>query len=134
MDESPQRVGRERRSDTRERTVEREVRCRVELPDGTTLEGIVENISQGGARIAGPATDLGTGDEIRIAFVFLTGEEVAYRKQGKLWWLNDYRYEWDVDLTGKLKPGKNVIALRCNCEHHLGGMFRRPFLYQRIAP
>ena len=64
-------------------------------------------------------------------WLYINGKETAYRKQGKLWWLNDYRYEWDADLTGKLKPGKNTIALRCNCEHHLGGMFRRPFLYEK---
>jgi hypothetical protein len=62
-------------------------------------------------------------------WLYINGQEVAYRKQGKLWWLNDYRFEWDADLTGKLKSGKNTIALRCNCEHHFGGMFRRPFLY-----
>ncbi len=43
------------------------------------------------------------------------------------------RFEWDVDLTGKLKPGQNTIALRCNCEHHFGGMFRRPFLYRAVG-
>ncbi len=63
-------------------------------------------------------------------WLYINGQEVAFRKQGKLWWLNDYRFEWDADLTGQLKPGKNTIALRCNCEHHFGGMFRRPFLYQ----
>ncbi len=62
-------------------------------------------------------------------WLYVNGQEVAYRKQGKLWWLNSYAFEWDVDLSGKLKPGKNTIALRANCEHHLGGMFRRPFLY-----
>lgn len=62
-------------------------------------------------------------------WLYIDGKEVAYRKQGKMWWLNDYRFEWDVDLSGKLKPGKNSITLRCNCEHHFGGMFRRPFLY-----
>ncbi|SVD14821.1 uncharacterized protein METZ01_LOCUS367675, partial [marine metagenome] len=44
-----------------------------------------------------------------------------------------YRFEWDVDLTGKLKSGKNVLALVCKCEHHFGGMFRRPFLYRAVA-
>jgi hypothetical protein len=67
-------------------------------------------------------------------WLYINGQEVAYRKQGKVWWLNDYRFEWDVDLTGKLKAGKNKIALRCNCEHHFGGMFRRPFLYSKVAP
>jgi hypothetical protein len=65
--------------------------------------------------------------------LYLNGKEVAVRKQGKLWWLNDYRFEWDVDLTGKLKSGKNVLALVCKCEHHFGGMFRRPFLYRSVA-
>ncbi len=64
--------------------------------------------------------------------LYINGEEAAYRKQGKMWWLNDYRFEWDVNLKGKLKPGKNTIVLRCNCEHHFGGMFRRPFLYQPV--
>ncbi len=63
-------------------------------------------------------------------WLYVNGEEVAYRKQGVLWWLNNYAFEWDVDLAGKLKPGANTIALRANCEHHFGGMFRRPFLYR----
>ena len=67
-------------------------------------------------------------------WLYVNGQEVAYRKQGKLWWLNDYRFEWDVNLSGKLRAGKNDIALRCRCEHHFGGMFRRPFLYRKIAP
>jgi hypothetical protein len=66
-------------------------------------------------------------------WLYINGQEVAYRKQGKLWWLNDYRFEWDADLSGKLKAGKNDIALRCNCEHHFGGMFRRAFLYRKVA-
>jgi len=62
-------------------------------------------------------------------WLYVNGQEVAHREQGKLWWLNDYAFEWNVDLAGKLKAGKNTIALRANCEHHFGGMFRRPFLY-----
>lgn len=76
-------------------------------------------------------------DKVRLMFpglfnecwLYVNGVEVAHREQGKLWWLNDYAFQWDVDLAGKLKSGKNLIALRCNCEHHFGGMFRRPFLY-----
>jgi len=37
-------------------------------------------------------------------------------------------------LAGKLKAGENTLALRCNCEHHFGGMFRRPFLYRKTTP
>ncbi len=66
-------------------------------------------------------------------WLYINGKQVAHREQGKLWWLNDYRFEWDVDLTDKLNKGKNDIALRCHCEHHFGGMFRRPFLYKKVA-
>lgn len=67
-------------------------------------------------------------------WLYVNGELVAHRSDYKpLWWLNDYRFQWDVDLTGRLKPGKNVIALRIHNPHHYGGMFRRPFLYRANA-
>jgi hypothetical protein len=64
-------------------------------------------------------------------WLYVNGKEVGYRKQAKLWWRNNYKFEWDVDLTDKLNAGVNIIAVRCNCEHHFGGMFRRPFLYRK---
>nr|MCS5583628.1 DUF4838 domain-containing protein [Pseudomonadales bacterium] len=67
-------------------------------------------------------------------WLYLNGELVGHREQGKIWWMNDYRFEWDVPLVGKLRPGMNTISLRCKCEHHLGGMFRRPFLYRKVTP
>lgn len=85
------------------------------------------------------AEDVGGSPHIRFPGIFnecwlyINGKEVAFRKQGPMWWLNDYRFEWDVDLAGKLQPGANTIAVRCNCEHHFGGMFRRAFLYQPIS-
>lgn len=64
-------------------------------------------------------------------WLYVNSEQVAHRSDYKpLWWYNDYRFQWDVDLTGKLKPGKNTIVLRIDNPHHYGGMFRRPFLYQ----
>jgi hypothetical protein len=66
-------------------------------------------------------------------WLYVNGREVAYRKQNILWWGNNYTFEWDVDLTGKLKAGQNTLALRANCEHHFGGMFRRPFLYAPVV-
>ncbi|WP_446011537.1 DUF4838 domain-containing protein [Candidatus Electrothrix sp.] len=62
-------------------------------------------------------------------WLYVNGEEVAHREQNPLWWNNDYRFEWDVDLTGKIKQGKNILALRLNSRHHFAGMFRRPFIY-----
>jgi hypothetical protein len=66
--------------------------------------------------------------------LYINGDEVAQREQQPLWWLNDYRFQWDVNLSGKLRPGQNEIALACECEAHFGGIFRRPFLYSEVAP
>jgi len=63
-------------------------------------------------------------------WLYINGQMVAHRKYSEPWWRNDYTFQWDVDVTGKLKPGNNTITLRGNCPHHFGGLFRRPFLYQ----
>jgi len=65
--------------------------------------------------------------------LYVNGVLVAHRPQKPLWWQNDYAFEWDVKLEGKLHPGINVIALRTLVESHFGGLFRRPFLYRAIA-
>ena len=64
----------------------------------------------------------------------VNGEEIAHRPFKGVWWMNDYRFEWDVDLTGKLKPGRNNVVVRINNPHHFGGLFRRPFLYRPTMP
>jgi hypothetical protein len=66
------------------------------------------------------------------AWLYVNGYLVQHREQRGMWWNNDYTFEWDVDLTGKLRPGTNDITLRTNCTHHVGGMFRRPFLYRPV--
>lgn len=63
-------------------------------------------------------------------WLYINGEQIAHREFKGVWWMNDYRFEWDVDLAGKLKSGKNSLVLRIYNPHHLGGMFRRPFLYR----
>jgi hypothetical protein len=63
-------------------------------------------------------------------WLYVNGEMVGYRAFPEPWWRNDYAMEWDVDLAGKLKAGKNTITLRGNNPHHFGGMFRRPFIYR----
>ncbi len=63
------------------------------------------------------------------SWLYVNGCLVAHRPFPALWWLSDYKFEWDVDLTGHVQPGKNTLAVRINNPHHLGGMFRRPFLY-----
>ncbi len=62
-------------------------------------------------------------------WIYLNGELVKYRSFPEPWWRNDYKFECDVDVKGKLKAGKNTITLRGYNPHHFGGMFRRPFLY-----
>lgn len=63
-------------------------------------------------------------------WLYVNGELVAHRPFASLWWASDYRFEWDIDLSGKLMPGKNLITLRGHNPHHFGGLFRRPFLYR----
>lgn len=63
-------------------------------------------------------------------WLYINGTEVAHRPFKGLWWLNDYRFEWDVDIEKKLTVGKNRLTVRLFNPHHFGGMFRRPFLYR----
>lgn len=66
-------------------------------------------------------------------WLYVNGVLVAHRPYREPWWQNDYRFQWDVDLSGKLHAGKNLVTLRGVTLHHMGGMFRRPFLYQPLA-
>ncbi len=61
--------------------------------------------------------------------LYVNGSEIAQRPLLEPWWENDYRFEWDVSLINQLSVGDNAIALRCHNLNHMGGMFRRPFLY-----
>lgn len=89
--------------------------------------------------------DLKAGDtqgKVRLMFpglfnecwLYVNGSLVAHREQRTMWWYNDYKFEWDVDVSGQLKPGKNSVTLRLHNPHHFGGLFRRPFLYRPVGP
>jgi hypothetical protein len=65
------------------------------------------------------------------AWLYINGELIAHRPQGDLWWLNDYTFSWDVDVSGKLRAGRNDITVRNHNVHHVSGMFRRPFLSRK---
>ena len=45
-------------------------------------------------------------------WLYVNGREVAHRAQNAIWWRNSYKFEWDVDLTGRLTAGRNTFALR----------------------
>lgn len=62
-------------------------------------------------------------------WLYVNGYLVGHREQNPIWWNNDYKFEWDVDLAGQLKDGPNTFVLRVKNPHHFGGMFRRPFVY-----
>jgi hypothetical protein len=64
------------------------------------------------------------------AWLYVNGHLVAHRDYKEPWWLSDYKFEWDVDLSGHLRPGANTLAVRVYNPHHFGGLFRRPFLYR----
>jgi hypothetical protein len=63
-------------------------------------------------------------------WLYINGQLVAHRPFAERWWHTDYRFEWDVGIKDKLRPGKNLITLRGRNPHHFGGLFRRPFLYR----
>ena len=67
------------------------------------------------------------------AWLYVNGRLVQYRPQEDMWWFNDYSFSWDVDVTGYLKPGDNDITVRNYNNHHVSGIFRRPFLYAPIT-
>ncbi|MFO0905223.1 MAG: DUF4838 domain-containing protein [Pirellulales bacterium] len=67
-------------------------------------------------------------------WLYVNGEQVAHRPFKGVWWMNDYRFEWEADVAGKLKPGRNSIVVRHHNPHHFGGIFRRPFLYRAVQP
>ncbi len=67
-------------------------------------------------------------------WLYVNGSLVAHREQRAMWWYNDYKFEWDVDVSRHLKPGKNSITLRLHNPHHFGGIFRRPFVYRPATP
>lgn len=64
------------------------------------------------------------------AWLYVNGSLVTHRPQNHMWWFNDYKFQWEADLSGKLKAGDNDISIRFVNTHHVAGLFRRPFLYR----
>ena len=67
-------------------------------------------------------------------WLYVNGDLVAHRPFEEPWWRQDYKFEWDVDVTGAIKAGRNTITLRGVAPHHFAGMFRRPFFYRLNGP
>ncbi|MHB0935334.1 MAG: DUF4838 domain-containing protein [Armatimonadota bacterium] len=107
----------------------------VRHPDGQSFTGFLwykTNVNLKAGDVAGPVRVRFPGI-FNECWLYVNGHLVAHREQNAMWWYNDYAFEWDVDLTGKLAKGDNDITLRFNNPHHFGGLFRRPFLYRAMA-
>ncbi len=65
--------------------------------------------------------------------LYVNGNEAGRRLQKEPWWFADYHFEWDVEIGHAARAGTNDLALRCHNPLHMGGMFRRPFVYTPVT-
>ncbi|HRS06241.1 MAG TPA: DUF4838 domain-containing protein [Candidatus Ratteibacteria bacterium] len=68
------------------------------------------------------------GGVINEGWVWINGNYVGHR-EWKLWWAGRQALEMDVDVTGKVKAGDNVVAVRVWNNAEIGGLLRRGFLW-----
>ena len=68
------------------------------------------------------------GGVINEGWVWINGQYAGHR-QWKLWCEGRQGLEMDVDATGKVKSGHNVIAIRVWNNADVGGLIRRGFLW-----
>ena len=73
----------EQRQTEREQEVTPAISCLAELPDGTVLEGVVKDLSDGGARVSTSKAGLAEGDEMQLIFVIQPDQRVVRRCQVK---------------------------------------------------
>ena len=69
----------EQRQHPREESIHPGISTLLEFADGSLLDGVVIDIADTGARIAGEARGLAIGDEYRIILVVQSHHKVAYR-------------------------------------------------------
>lgn len=53
--------------------------CFVQLSDGSFLEGVVRDVSEGGIGVVGATTGLAPGDEVRLTLVVMGDQRVGCR-------------------------------------------------------
>jgi hypothetical protein len=68
------------------------------------------------------------GGVINEGWVWINGNYAGHRAWN-LWWAGRNALEMDVDVTGKVKAGANVIAIRVWNDAEIGGLYRRGFLW-----
>lgn len=62
------------------------------------------------------------------AWLYCDGRLLSRREQRSLWWGNDYKFQWRVDLPEFKTKSPHRFTLRVPMTVHAAGMFRRPFL------
>ena len=92
----------DRRREIRELTRACDVRSQTQLPDGTVLEGVIDDVSMHGARIAGPTAGLSVGDHVKTTFVFLSNEKVGY--EGVVRHVDTEGGYFGIEFTGEPIP------------------------------
>lgn len=73
----------EKRQTNREKTPSPPISTFVKFSDGTVLEGVVQDISDRGARISGPVKGLRAGDEVQLVLVVQGDQKIRYRCEVK---------------------------------------------------
>jgi len=68
------------------------------------------------------------GGIVNEGWVWINGQYVGHREH-KIWWSGRARLEMDVDVSGKVKKGANVIVVRVWNNAEVGGLFRRGFIW-----
>ena len=58
--------------------------------------------------------------------------QYAGHREWKLWWAGRKELEMDVDVTGKLKAGRNTVAIRVWNSTETGGLLRRGFIWSPV--
>lgn len=77
----PTKIHANKRSQPREQMHDAGITCFIARPDGSRLEGVARDISDGGARISGPTGDLKMGDTVELVLVVLGEQKVRYKAQ-----------------------------------------------------
>jgi rRNA maturation endonuclease Nob1 len=101
----------EQRLTDRDGTEEARITSFVDLPDGTALEGVAKDISDGGVRISGPTTGLKVGDEVDVLLVVLEDQKVHYRAEVRH--VDPEEESYGLKFTSRPQPVEGREMRRC---------------------
>lgn len=68
------------------------------------------------------------GGIINEGWVWINGQYAGH-KSHRIWWYGRDALEFDVDVTGKVKAGDNVLTVRILNDAEIGGLYRRGFVW-----